>query len=324
MNLIDLSVVIPVFRSESVLEPLFERLTAVLDATERSYEIVFVDDGSPDRSWDVLCELRARSPERVTAIQLMRNFGQHNALMCGFAHARGHYIVTMDDDLQNPPEEVPKLLEAIRKGDLDVVYGQYDKKQHHQGRNLGSKVVNAFFRLVFRSRATITSFRIIRRDVLESILSYDLNFTLVDGLLAWNTRRIGTVPVEHHPRQEGGSGYSLGKLLTLALNLFTNFSLLPLQIASFVGLLAALGGFALGAYYLLQYFAGNIAVPGYASTITAIFVLGGLQLLSLGIIGEYLGRLHLNVNRKPQYTIRTVARPEEVPGETAGGNRRAE
>jgi undecaprenyl-phosphate 4-deoxy-4-formamido-L-arabinose transferase len=302
----DLSVVIPVYRSAPMLEELTGRLVQVLDATGLSYEIVFVDDGSPDGSWQVLQAVRERHPDRIVAVQLMRNYGQHNALMCGFRHTRGEYVVTMDDDLQNPPEEIPKLIEAITANDLDLVYGSYGDKKHNPWRNLSSWVVNAFYRRVFRSSVTVTSFRIIRRCLLESIFSYTLNFTFVDGLLAWNTQRMGEVPVEHLPRAQGRSGYSLARLTLLALNLFTNFSLLPLQLVSVLGVLAAAGGLCLAGVYLVLYLLHQIVVPGYASTIIAVLVMGGVQLLSLGIMGEYLGRLHLNVNRKPQYTERQV------------------
>ena len=303
---LELSVVIPVYRSAPTLRQLVDCLLPVLKAIAPRHEIVFVEDGSPDESWKVLGELQAEHPESIVAIQLMRNFGQHNALMCGFRHARGRFVVTMDDDLQNPPREIPKLLQRIQEGDFDLVYGQYAEKKHRPWRNLGSATVNAFYRLVFRSQITVTSFRIIRKETLAAIRSYDLNFTFVDGLLAWNTRRIGSVLVDHEPRQQGRSGYSVWKLLTLALNLFTNFSLLPLQLVSTLGLCCAAGGALAGFYYLTLFFLGRILVPGYASTIVTILMLGGCQLLALGIMGEYVGRLHLNVNRKPQYTERQV------------------
>jgi undecaprenyl-phosphate 4-deoxy-4-formamido-L-arabinose transferase len=314
----DLSVVIPVYRSAATLPQLLARLRAVLDGTGLDYEIVCVEDGSPDDSWRALEALRRQRPDRVVLVQLMRNFGQHNALMCGFRHARGQHVVTMDDDLQHPPEEVPKLLAAIKAADFDVVYGVYDTKRHGSWRNLGSLVVNAFYRAVFRLPIRVTAFRIMRRPLVESILSYTLNFTYIDGLLAWNTQRIGQVTVEHQPRAKGRSGYSLGKLVVLALNLFTNFSLLPLQLVSLCGFVVAMAGFAAALYYLVQYLLHQVVVPGYASIIIAVLVLGGLQLLSLGIVGEYLGRLHLNVNRKPQYVERCVLTPAAVPGGECG------
>lgn len=315
----DLSVLVPVYGSNGTLRELLRRLSEVLENGDLSYEVVFVDDSSPDDSWQVLCDLQAAHPERVTAVRLMRNFGQHNALMCGLRHARGKLIVTMDDDLQHPPEEIPKLLEAIEATGADVVYGVPDARKHRRWRNVGSMLVTAFYRLVFKTRVQPSAFRVMRREVVEAILSYDLNYTFIDGLIAWNTQRIAQVTVEHHQRANGRSGYSLGKLLVLAMNLFTNFSLLPLQAVSAAGFLAAAGGLAAGAYYLAQYLFGRIAVPGYASTIIAVLVLGGLQMLALGILGEYLGRVHLNINRKPQYTVREVllsgarAAPEPAP-----------
>jgi undecaprenyl-phosphate 4-deoxy-4-formamido-L-arabinose transferase len=310
-----ISVVIPVYHSERTLAVLAERLARALAGVPGGWEAVFVDDGSLDGSWTVLERLHAEDPGRVRAIRLARNFGQHNALMCGFRAARGAVVVTMDDDLQNPPEEIPKLLSALAERNLDVVYGRYESKRHRRWRNAGSWIVNAFYRRVFRTGVTVSAFRAIRRETLENVLGYDLNFTFVDGLLAWNTQRIGEVAVEHHVRHEGRSGYNIGRLLTLAFNLFTNFSLIPLQVVMGVGLLLAGTGFAVGLWYLVAFFRQQIAVPGYASTITAILVLGGAQLVGLGVIGEYLGRLHMNVNRKPQYSVRTrleAARIEET------------
>ncbi len=301
-----LSVVIPVYNSATTLPILIERLRAVLDRAGREYEIVLVDDGSQDDSWRVLCDLQAANRRQIVAVQLMRNFGQHNALMCGFRHAQGEFVVTIDDDLQNPPEEIPRLLHAIESQNLDLVYGTFAAKQHDGWRNLGSWVVNRFFRLVFQTDVPVSNCRIIRRELLEAIFSYTLNYTYLDGLLAWNTRRVGAISVAHHPRDSGRSGYSVAKLLWLALNLFTNFSLLPLQVVSGLGLITAGAGLCVGSWYLVQFLLNQITVPGYASIIISILVLGGLQLLSLGVIGEYLGRLHLNVNRKPQYTVRTV------------------
>jgi len=306
MSRVQVSVVIPVYRSESSLRPLVARLLRVLGRTGLRHEVILVEDGGGDGSWNVLRELQADHHDRILVIQLMRNYGQHNALMCGFRHARGEYIVTIDDDLQNPPEEIPKLLDAIQTGQFDLVYGTYGSKKHSLWRNAGSALVNAFYRIVFKNAVTISSFRAIHRPLLESIFPYDLNFTFIDGLLAWNTQRIGQVEVEHLPRAAGRSGYDPRKLVVLALNLFTNFSLLPLQVVSWCGLALSGVGFSLVLFYLIQSLRARIIVPGYASTIIAILVVGGTQLLALGIIGEYLGRLHLNVNRKPQYTVRAM------------------
>ena len=227
--------VIPVYRSAGTLRELVRRLRAVLDAGQRSYEIVFVDDSSPDDSWKVLVDLQRENADRVVLVQLMRNFGQHNALMCGFRHSRGRFMVTMDDDLQNPPEEIPRLLSAIETSGNDLVYGVPDLKKHHALRNAGSALVTAFYRCIFRTTVQPTSFRVMRRELVDAILPYALNYTYIDGLLAWNTQRVGELAVEHNPRAVGRSGYTLGKLLLLAFNLFANFSLLPLQVVSAPG-----------------------------------------------------------------------------------------
>ncbi|KAJ3052638.1 hypothetical protein HK102_011856, partial [Quaeritorhiza haematococci] len=209
--------------------------------------------------------------------------------------------------------EIPKLLDALHGRDLDLVYGLYESKRHSSWRNAGSRLVNVFYRAVFGNDVTVASFRAVRRPLVDAILAYDLNYTFVDGLLAWNTRRIGQTPVAHHPRGEGRSGYDLRKLMGLAFNLFTNFSIVPLQLVTACGLAVSALGFLLALYYLACALASEIAVPGYASTIIAILIIGGTQLLGLGIIGEYLGRLHLNVNRKPQYRVRQESSDGRAP-----------
>ncbi len=303
---LDLSVVVPVYRSAATLGLLMQRLTLVLNAQGLRYEIVLVDDGSPDDSWACLETLHQQYGDVMRPIRLMRNYGQHNALMCGLRNSRGRYVVTMDDDLQNPPEEIPKLIDRIELTRADLVYGVPANRQHAQWRNVGSLMVKRFYQKVFRSSVNPTQFRIMERRLVESVQFYDLNFTYLDGLLAWCTQSIAEAEVDHATRQHGRSGYNMSKLLGLALNLYTNFSLIPLQVVSLMGVLASASGFAAALYFLAQRLLSNVAVPGYASTIVAVLILGGIQLLALGIMGEYLGRLHLNVNRKPQYLIRTM------------------
>lgn len=302
---VECSIVIPVYGSGGALEAIVQRCDAAFAQQGLSApECVFVDDNGPGDAWSVISGICAGRP-MTKGIQLTRNFGQHNATMCGFAQAEGAVVVTLDDDLQHPPECIPALLRALHDKQADLVYGEYELKQHALGRNLGSAVVNWFYRTVFRLPVTVTSFRAIRRPLVQSILRYDLNFTFIDGLLAWNTQRIEMVSVPHHQRTEGRSGYTLSKLVVLAMNMFTNFSLIPLQLVSFCGVFAAAVGMLMGLYYLVLGLFAQITVPGYASIIVTVLVMGGLQLFSLGIIGEYIGRMHMNVNRKPQYTIRT-------------------
>jgi len=221
---IEISVVIPVYNSAQTLRELRERLERVLgDLVGERYEIVFVNDGSTDSSWDILNEMASTS-DKIVAVNLTKNFGQHNALMCGFSQAQGMYIITLDDDLQNPPEETPKLFNEIQTG-YDVVYGIFGTKQHSKFRNLGSEFVQFVYRKTFNMNIRISSFRIIRREIIQRIMSYKKSFTYIDGLISWFTNNIGSVLVEHHQRQEGKSGYSLKKLMVLALNMVTNFSI---------------------------------------------------------------------------------------------------
>lgn len=305
MTMAGCSIVVPVYGTGSALGEIIQRCDAAFALKGLpAPEFVFVDDNGPGDAWEVIQRLCAERPG-TRGLQLMRNFGQHNATMCGFAEATGDVVVTLDDDLQHPPECIPSLIKALDDRQVDLVYGEYELKQHAFGRNLGSAVVNWFYRTVFRMPVTVTSFRALRRPLVLAILRYDLNFTFIDGLLAWNTQRIAMVSVPHHQRTEGRSGYTLSKLVVLAMNMFTNFSLIPLQLVSACGIFASAVGMLLGLYYVILAMFSQIIVPGYASIIVAVLVMGGLQLFSLGIIGEYIGRLHLNVNRKPQYTIRS-------------------
>lgn len=309
-----LSAVIPVYRGGATVAEVVHGIVRCFRDAGVDGEIILVDDSSPDQAWEALGELHKQYPTVVVPIQLMRNFGQHNAIMCGLRSTRGDVIITMDDDGQHPPEEIPRLLEALETTGADVVYGVPRNRNHAWWRNLGSWLVVKFFQAALRTKVVPSAFRAMRREVVEAICRYPYHFTHIDGLIVWNTTRIAQIEVEHRPRSAGRSGYSLGKLLTLALNVFTNFSLLPLQMASLVGVLAAAGGLVFGMAYLALYLLGRIVVPGYASTIVAVLVLGGLQLLALGIIGEYVGRVHLNLNQRPQYTIRTVLNPVTPTG----------
>lgn len=296
------SIVIPIYGAADVVVELVERIVFELDKQGEPYEIIMVEDDGPDNSWEVMKSLLPRFPQ-LRLFKLTRNFGQHNALMCGFAKSRGDLIITLDDDLQNPPEEISKLILKIEEG-YDVVYGVPTKKNHHPLRNIGSYLVRLMYEVIFKTSVFITAFRVIRKDIISGILTYNKNFTFIDGLIAWHTTNIGEVEVEHHRRGIGVSGYSVRKLVTLAMNMFTNFSILPLQLVSFIGLIFASIGFILSLGYLIKYLFWGVPVPGYTSIMIGITMFSGVQMLSLGLIGEYLGRIHLNINSKPQYFIR--------------------
>jgi undecaprenyl-phosphate 4-deoxy-4-formamido-L-arabinose transferase len=280
--------------------------TALTDIGGGDHQIVFVNDGSRDGSWGALKALADADP-KVVAIDLLRNFGQHNALMCGFKMAAGDYIVTLDDDLQNPPEEIPVLFEAITSRGLDVVYGIPKNKRHSPFRNLGSAAVQLAYRKTFKVATRLSSFRVMRKEIVGHILSYERSFTFIDGVTAWFTSRIGGIEVDHSKRPAGSSGYSLGKLFVLALNMVTNFSLVPLQVASLMGTLFSLAGFSAAVFFLAKKLLFDIPVTGYASLIVAITIFSGVQLLTIGLLGEYIGRIHINVSRRPQYAVREVA-----------------
>ena len=302
---LEISVVVPVYNSVQTLRELRERLERVLgDLVGERYEIVFVNDGSADSSWDLLNEMASAS-DKIVAMNLTRNFGQHNALMCGFSQAQGMYIITLDDDLQNPPEEILKLFNEIQTGH-DVVYGIFDTKQHSRFRNLGSEFIQFVYRKTFNVKVRLTSFRIIKQHIVHRLLSYEKSFTFIDGIICWFTTRIGNVYVKHHQRRAGKSGYSVYKLIVLALNMMTNFSIALIQVASLIGLIFAFTGFVFGIYFLYKKMFFGIPVSGFASTIVAITIFSGVQLFTLGILGEYIGRIHINISKRPQYAIRDI------------------
>ena len=300
-----ISVVIPVYNSAETLSELNNRLKRVIEnLVGPQNEIIYVNDGSIDSSWSRLKEIAAKN-EKVIAINLTRNFGQHNAIMCGFAQARGQFVVTIDDDLQIPPEEITKIFEHIQSG-YDVVYGVYGQKQHTAFRNFSSRLIQYAYRRTFDLNIGITSFRIIRQQIVQFMLSYERSFTYIDGLLAWFTQNIGNVSVDHQKRRVGTSGYSLKNLIVLALNMMTNFSTVPLQLASLTGFVFSIVGFFLGSYFLLKKIFWGIPVSGFSSIIVAITMFSGVQLLTIGILGEYIGRIHINVSKRPQYAIKDI------------------
>lgn len=299
---IQVSVVIPVFNSKPTIDKLYNRLNTLLKKIRLEYEIIFVDDGSMDGSWNTLNDIYRKDP-KTTVIQLNRNFGQHNALMCGFRNSKGKFIITLDDDLQNPPEEIPKLIAKIEEG-YDIVYGEYITKKHSLFRNSGSDLIQFIYKKIFQVKGNLTAFRIVRRSIIKEIIKYQKNYTFIDGLIAWQTRNIGYVQVRHGERLVGNSGYNLRKLFVLSLNMISNFSIFPLQLASIMGFSLSFLGLVIALFYILKKIFYGIPVTGFASIIVSITLFSGAQLITIGLIGEYIGRIHLNINNKPQYTIK--------------------
>ena len=299
-----ISVVIPVYQSEKTLGELFIRVKKVLEKIGKNYEIIFIDDGSLDDSWKKLEEIFNKN-NHVRVIQLTQNYGQHNALMCGFANSKGKYAVTLDDDLQNPPEEIPKIISEIKQG-YDVVYGEYVYKNHPFFRNLGSSLIQLLYKKIFQINGNLTSFRIIRREFVDKLLIYNRNYIFIDGLLAWHTKNIGYVKVRHGKRNIGKSGYNFSKLIQLSLNMLTNFSIFPLQLATIIGFTLSILGLFMAIFIVIKKIFFDIPVTGFASTIVTITIFSGAQLITIGLIGEYIGRIHLNINNKPQYQVRNM------------------
>jgi len=306
-----LSVVIPVYRSEGILPELVHRLESVLAAIADSFELILVNDCSPDRSWDVISDL-ARRHSWIRPINLMRNYGQHNALLCGIRATRYEVIVTMDDDLQHPPEEIPKLLQVLAGG-YDVVYGTPEREQHGLGRDFASWVTKLALQNVMGAEIArqVCAFRAFRAQVAKAFANYEGSFVSIDVLLTWGTNRFAATPVSHRPRQQGTSGYTFRKLMTHAMNMMTGFSTMPLQMASLIGFVFTLFGVFVLAYVVVRYFVHGNPVPGFPFLASIVALFSGAQLFALGIIGEYLARMHFRSMQKPPYVVRESIQSKE-------------
>lgn len=302
---IDLSVIIPLYNSANILPHLLERLQETLPRFTRQYEIIIVNDGSHDHTWDVV-EAQINQYPCLKAVNMMRNYGQHNALLAGIRAAQYPLIVTMDDDLQNPPEEIPKLLAALTP-DVDVVYAPPLNERHNLARKLASWVTKLVLARSMNVKVAerISAFRLFRTALRQAFAEYRGPFVNIDVLLTWGTTRFTAVTVQHNERTVGESNYTFRRLVTHALNMVTGFSALPLQMTSLLGLvMAAFGGLVL-LYVLGRYLIQGSPVQGFPFLASVIAVFSGAQLLSLGIIGEYLWRMHFRLMDKPSYTIRT-------------------
>ncbi|MDB5320442.1 MAG: glycosyl transferase [Phycisphaerales bacterium] len=301
-----ISVVVPVYNSEPTLELLLGRLAGVLEtaAGAGAFEVIFVNDASRDRSWEVVTRLSANHPW-VMGIDLMRNYGQHNALLCGIRAARFDTIVTLDDDLQNPPEEVPKLIAKMGDG-FDVVYGKPRQMRHGLWRNLASRVTKLMLRPAMGGEVAgnVSAFRAFRTHLRRAFANYQGSYVSIDVLLTWGTTRFAVTPVDHQSREVGVSNYTFRKLLTHALNMMTGFSTVPLQLTSLLGFACTLLGVLLLIYVLVRYLVAGTSVPGFPFLASVIAIFSGAQLFALGIMGEYLARIHLRTMDRPTFAVR--------------------
>jgi glycosyltransferase involved in cell wall biosynthesis len=312
-----ISVVVPVYNSRESLGALVERVAAALEGLD--YELVLVNDGSRDGSWEQI-ELLSRDEPRVHGIDLMRNYGQHNALLAGIRAARGEIVVTIDDDLQNPPEEIPKLLAELEAGGADVVYGTAMHEHYGFLRGLATRLTKLALRGAVGNDVAgkVSAFRAFRTEIRDAFADYAGPHVSIDVLLSWGARGYGWVPVAHDARGVGRSSYTFGRLATHALNVLTGFSTRPLRIASLVGLAFTFFGFAVLVLVLVSYAVRGGTVPGFAFLASMIAIFSGAQLLTLGIIGEYLARMHMRMMDRPPYTIRHEAGAQVEEGVTTG------
>ena len=299
------SFVIPCYRSENTLEHVVAEIRDKMNSlAEYSYEVILVNDCSPDGTLAVIHRL-CEADDRIKGISFSRNFGQHSALMAGLRQSKGDYVVCLDDDGQTPADEVDKLLSRLDEG-FDAVYAQYEHKQHSAFRNLGSKVNEMMTRIMLDKpkELYVSSYFAVRRFVVEDMIRYENSYPYVIGLVLRATKNITNVTVQHREREEGSSGYTLRKLLGLWFNGFTAFSVKPLRIATTVGVLSASVGFMYGIYTIIKRFI-NPAVPmGFSALMAALVFFGGMIMILLGLIGEYIGRIYISMNNSPQYVIR--------------------
>jgi glycosyltransferase involved in cell wall biosynthesis len=300
-----ISVVTPVYDGEASIAELCRRLGEVLPQLAAEYEIILVNDGSRDRSWEVISELSSRTPT-VRGLNLMRNYGQHNALLCGIRAAKYDVVVTMDDDLQHPAEEIPRLLERLDEG-FDVVYGTPRVEQSGVLRALASRITRLALRAAVGSDVAknVSAFRVFRTQLREAFAAFHSPFVSIDVLLTWATTRFGATKVAFQPRHSGSSNYTFTKLVRHALDMMTGFSTAPLQVASLIGFTCTLFGLAVFIYVFVRYCLEG-SVPGFPFLASIIAIFSGAQLFALGVIGEYLARMHFRSMKRPAYVVRTT------------------
>ena len=300
------SFVIPCYRSEQTLESVINEIDETMAGMDYDYEIILVNDGSPDNTWGKIQEIAGkRTDERVFGITFAKNFGQHAALMAGLRQTKGDFVVCLDDDGQTPANEVGKLLAAL-EGDADAVYARYGHKQHNLFRNFGT-AMNEWMASVMLGKPKdlfVSSYFGVRRFVVDEMVKYESSYPYVIGLVLRTTKHVVNVDVNHRKREIGTSGYTFAKLLGLWINGFTAFSIKPLRIATMSGTIFACFGFLYAIYTVIKKFVNPNVPVGFSALMSAIMFIGGMVMLMLGMIGEYLGRVYISQNKNPQYVIR--------------------
>ena len=310
----ELSIVVPVYRSAECLSELARRVQAALDGRFRTYELILVNDASPDDSWRVISTL-VETHTFVVGVNLRKNVGQDNAIMAGLHHAKGATVVIMDDDLQHDPADIPALVQAL-SADVDVAYAAFDHKRQALWKNAGSWFNDRVAVVVLGKPKDVylSPYKAIRREVVDGVVKYEGPFTYVDGIIFGITSRMTQVPATHGSRFAGQSNYSLLRSIMVWLKLATGFSVFPLRMAMLLGGVIAFFSFLMGSFFVFQARVLSRQPEGYPSLIVTIFFLGGIQLLVLGAVGEYVGRVFLTQSKLPQFTVKDVARHPERDG----------
>jgi len=302
----DFSVVVPVYNSERSLEELYDRLEATFAAMGRTFEVIFVDDCSRDGSMEVLRSLHARHPGPVRALSLYRNQGQHAALMCGLQTCRGEFVVTIDDDLQHRPEDIPLLYARLQEG-YDAVFGSYPRKEGLL-KSLGSRAVGRLAHRIFDppQGLEMSAFRLIRRDVVEHVKAYRTSFPYLTGMILSTTRRVANADIHHDERRYGHTGYTLPKLIRLSFNLLVNYSALPLKAMGWLGMGVSLAAFVVGVTFLVRQMVIGQAPEGWTSLVVLVSFFSGVMFAMMFVMAEYLSRLLTEVSNRPPHAVREV------------------
>lgn len=300
------TIVIPVFNGAQTISKLADEL--IRNLYPDNLELVLVNDGSQDRSHEECREIADRYGGIVKYVRLAKNFGEHNAVMAGLNYAKGDYVVVMDDDFQNPPSEVVRLVDEAIEGNYDVVYSYYEKKKHNLVRNMGSKFNDLIANIMLKKPKDLylSSFKCLNRFAAQEIIKYKGPFPYIDGLVLRATRNISKVLVRHEKREKGRSNYNLKKMVALWMNMFVNFSVVPLRVSTWLGFIFSFIGIILSLVTVYEKFVRPDVPLGWPSLIIVIVMFSGTQLLILGILGEYLGRLFLMDNMTPQYVVREM------------------
>ena len=309
---ISYSVIVPVFNSQDSLEELFIRINATFEKLNRNFEVIFVEDSGYDNSWEVLKNIADHNSDKVIAIQLAKNFGQHNAIFCGLNYSKGDFVITIDDDLQIPPEEIEKLISQYEISQADLIYGDFKSKQHSYIRNKGSQILkDSSKKIDNQAPGKGSSFKMFTRNIADNLLKHGQNFIYIDELLLWYTRHIDFVPINHEKRKYNKSNYTLVKLFRMFINISIYYTKSPLKLITYGGIILSIITFILGLNFIVRKILFNVPL-GFTSIIVTILFSTSIILFSLGVIGEYLNRLFIIQNKKPAYSIKSIIKGKSV------------